>query len=79
MFRVLHAWWLLYRFKKEWLTNGYSDKQKIEEDYSREVLTKEERDALMAVHDRGRKEATAPSAQDIEFLNEKYSMIVSVN
>ena len=79
MFRVLHVLWLLYRFKKEWLTNGYSDKQKIEEDYGCEVLTKEERDALMAVHDRDRKEATAPSVQDLEFLNKKYSMIVSVN
>ena len=43
------------------------------------MLTKEERDALMAVHDRDRKEAIAPSTQDLEFLNKKYSMIVSVN
>ena len=32
----------------------------------------------MAVHDRDRKEATEPSAQDLEFLNKKYSMILSV-
>ena len=57
---------------KEWLTNGYHDKQKIEEDYRCEVLTKEKRDALMAIHDCDRKEAIVPSAKDLEFLNTKY-------
>ena len=70
--------WLLYRFKSEWLTNGYSNKQNIEEAYGRKEITKGERDALMAVHDRDCKEATEPSALDLEFLNKKYSMILSV-
>ena len=60
------------RFMKEWLTNGYDDKQKIEEDYECKVLTKKKRDALMAVHDCNRKEAIEPSAKDLEFLNKIY-------
>ena len=64
----------------EWLTNGYQDKRKIEEDYACKVLTKEKRDALMAVHDCDRKEATEPSAKDIEFLNKLYhSMSVYIS
>ena len=57
---------------KEWLTNGYDDKQKIEEDYACKVLTREKRDAFMAIHDCDRKEATEPSAKDLEFLNKIY-------
>ena len=57
---------------KEWLIDGYHDKQKIEEDYKYKKLTKKERDALMAVHDCDRREATEPSAKDLEFLNKIY-------
>jgi hypothetical protein len=64
------------RFKKEWLTNGYDDKRKIEEDYKRKVLRKKERDALLAVHmhDPDEKEATytEPSTRDHELLNKIY-------
>ena len=64
---------------KEWLTNGYHDKKKIEEDYRCKVLTREKRDALLAVHDHDRKEAILPSAKDLEFLNKQYhSMSVYV-
>ena len=57
---------------KEWLTNGYDDKQKIEEDYKCKNLVKKKRDALMAVHDCDRREVTEPSAKDLEFLNKIY-------
>ena len=57
---------------KEWLTNGYHDKHKIEDDYKCKKLTKKKRNALMAVHDCDRREATEPSAKDLEFLNKIY-------
>jgi hypothetical protein len=60
------------RFMKEWLTNVYQDKQKIENDYECKVLTKKKRDALMAIHDHDRREATEPSAKDLELLNKIY-------
>jgi hypothetical protein len=57
---------------KTWLTNGYDDKTKIEADYKRKVLTKEKRDALMAVHDCDGRVVTEPSARDRELLNKIY-------
>ena len=57
---------------KEWLIDGYEDKRKIEEDYELKVLTKKEKEALMAVHDCDRRVATEPSAKDLEFLNKIY-------
>ena len=66
--------WIIYfdRFKKEWLTNGYDNEQKLEDAYQSKVLTKEEGIALLGVHVRDRKEPSKPSAKDLEFLNEMY-------
>ena len=57
---------------KEWLIDGYEDKQKIEEDYERKVLTEEVKEALMAIHDCDRRVATKPSTKDLEFLDKIY-------
>ena len=66
------------RFMTEWLLDGYHDKQKIEDDYKCKKLTKKKRDALMAVHDCDRREATEPSAKDLEFLNKIYRSTMPV-
>ena len=61
------------RFQRDWLTQGYSDVDKINKDFEEGVLTKKMREVLLGVHERAmNKYPIEPSKQDLEFLNQKY-------
>ena len=60
----------LFRFKVEWLKNGYSDKKTVERD--REKLGDKVADALLGVHKRHRALAKQPSGKDIQLLKQVY-------
>lgn len=59
-FSIMHYW-----FDKKWLKDGYSDEQKILEDYEEEKISKGAKDVLLGVHVRSDGLAKFPSTLDI--------------
>ena len=64
----------LFRFKVEWLTNGYSNKVNVERDLQSGILSEKVAKALLGVHKRCEAEAlpTQPSVLDIKLLKQAY-------
>lgn len=59
------------RFHKDWLTNGYSDKTKVEKDCDLNILSQSVAEALLGVHLRSNL-ADKPSEMDIQLLKDIY-------
>ena len=60
-----------YRCKKSWLTQGYSNKEYLDEQST--SLPKELKAALYGIHKRDGNVVTEPSRIDLDFLSAKYS------
>ena len=62
-----------FRFKKEWLKNGYSDQSKVERDRKSGELSKNVAEALLGVHlHNSIPLADKPSDMDIQLLKDLY-------
>ena len=72
---IIIASWLMLpsmcRCKKTWLTKGYSDKIKL--DQQSRYLSEGLKAALYGVHERDGNVVTEPSKVDLDFLSSKYS------
>ena len=62
----------LFRFKVDWLTNGYSDEKQVEKNRKKGILTEKVAAALLGVHKRHRVLAHKPSPLDIQLLKDVY-------
>ena len=60
------------RFRKTWLTHGYDDKRKVEQDRDDGELEPEVAEALLGVHERHKSITYEPSPLDIETLQRAY-------
>lgn len=66
-----------YRFLTDWLTQGYSDINKIDKDFKDGVLTEKTKKALLGVHERTKNQVPIePSKLDLDFLNQKYGQCI---
>ena len=62
-----------YRFMKEWLRNGYSDRSKVEEDRDSGILQLDVAQALLGVHLHcSIPLADKPSDMDMQLLKDLY-------
>ena len=57
-----------YRFRKEWLTSGYSNKDTVLRDLRQKKLSENSAKALLGVHRRHESLADEPSELDMELL-----------
>ena len=64
--------YILYRFKKDWLTHGYTSEDKVQRDLEQNKLSGKSARAIRGVHKRHETLADEPSALDIELLKKLY-------
>ena len=61
-----------YRFKKNWLTHGYANEDKVKRDLEQKRLPEKSAKAIQGIHMRHESLADEPSALDMELLKKLY-------